>query len=334
MLRNKGGLAIASTFTSNLGVEKPGAGDYVGTWNSPVNSDFDIYDQAAGTIQVIDLSGGSVILSTAQIRSANWKFIGALPSNVTVTIGALSSAPGTTISGRSWTMQSQCSNSSAYTITVQSTVAGQQVICCPPYNPMSIILEGTNSSQAGSVKFANMPMVGTFWDFIGSSVPNWVDGCTVRPYLNCDGTSFSSATYPALATILGGTTLPDSRGRFRATLNQGQSRITSGSSTGGVDGNTNLSAGGAQTVTLSSQNVPPVPITQSAHDHPTSSGSKFLTTGTSSPTIAYNGGVSPSVGIDRTGSTTIVITAGSTSPTNFSLIPPTYIGGITMVRSA
>ena len=333
---------MASTFTSNLGVEKPGSGDYVGTWNTPVNSDFDVFDQAAGTIQAIDLSGGSVILSTTQIRSANLKFIGTLPSNVTVTISALSSAPGTTISGRSWIMQSQCGNSSVYTITVTSTVAGQQVVCCPPYNPMSIILEGTNSSQAGSIKFANLPMVGTFWDYIGTAVPNWVTGCTVRPYLNCDGTSFSSATYPALATILGGNTLPDSRGRFRATLNQSQSRITSGSSTGGVDGNTNLSAGGSQTTTLSSQNIPPVPATVTdTHKHGIQGGQLILNSGAAiigaagTANTAFSSAAATYMGntlLSSIGS--IAVTVGSTTPTNFSNIPPAYIGGLTLVRSA
>lgn len=33
-------------------------------------------------------------------------------------------------------------------------------------------------------------------------------------YLLCDGSSFSGATYPALAAVLGGTTLPDTRGYF------------------------------------------------------------------------------------------------------------------------
>lgn len=33
-------------------------------------------------------------------------------------------------------------------------------------------------------------------------------------YLLCDGSSFSSATYPSLAAVLGGTTLPDTRGYF------------------------------------------------------------------------------------------------------------------------
>jgi len=325
---------MASTYTSNLAVEKPGSGDYVGTWNTPVNSDFDIFDQAIGTHQIIDLSGGSITLSTAQTRSAQLKFYGALPSNVTVTIPGLSSAPGTTISGKSWIVQSQCTNSSLYTITLQTTVSGQQVVCVPPYEPTTVFIEGTNSSQAGSIKYANLGRVGTLWDYIGSSVPNWVTACTVPPYLNCDGTTFSSATYPALATILGGTTLPDTRGRFRATLNQGQSRITSGSSTGGVDGNTNLASGGSQTTTLSSQNVPPVPITDPGHTHETSSGARFLTNASTTSTITYTGGPFSLTGSTITGSRVTGITAGSTSPTNFSNIPPAVIVGITMIRSA
>lgn len=324
---------MASTYTSNLAVEKPGSGDYVGTWNTPVNSDFDVFDQAIGTHQIIDLSGGSVTLSTAQTRSAQWKFYGALPASVTVTIPGLSSAPGTTISGKSWIVQSQCTNSSQYTITLQTTVAGQQVICVPPYDATTVFVEGTNSSQAGSVKYCNLGRVGTLWDYIGSSVPNWVTGCTVPPYLNCDGTTFSSATYPALATILGSTTLPDTRGRFRANLNQGQSRITSGSSTGGLDGDTNLSGGGSQTTTLSSQNVPSVPITDPGHTHGISSGALFITNMTSVADISITGGTALA-GSSVTASAVTGISAGSTSPTNFSNIPPAVIIGITMIRSA
>lgn len=276
-----------------------------------------------------------MVLSTTQIRSANLKFIGALPSNVTVTISALSSAPGTTISGRLWIMQSQCSNSSAYTITVTSTVAGQQSICVPPYEPTSVFLEGTNSSQAGSIKFANLDRVGTFWDFIGSSVPNWVTGCTVPPYLNCDGTSFSSATYPALATILGGTTLPDQRGRFRATLNQSQSRITSGSSTGGVDGNTNLSAGGAQTVQLSSFHAPVIAVTDPGHTHNVSATNPgFTPPGTAIASIDAT--YRSSNNQYPTNTVVTGITAGASvagTNRNFSIIPPAVIAGITMVRA-
>src|SRR5262249_44480409 len=52
----------------------------------------------------------------------------------------------------------------------------------------------------------------------------------------------AAAPYPGLAIIVGGTTLPDMRGRGRMYLNQGTGRITAGG--GGVDGNTLFAAGG------------------------------------------------------------------------------------------
>lgn len=49
--------------------------------------------------------------------------------------------------------------------------------------------------------------VGTIVDFIGATPPTgWLD---------CNGATFSAATYPELAAVLGGTTLPDARDRFR-----------------------------------------------------------------------------------------------------------------------
>ena len=37
---------MASTYTSNVGIEKPGSGEQAGTWGTTTNSNFDIIDQA------------------------------------------------------------------------------------------------------------------------------------------------------------------------------------------------------------------------------------------------------------------------------------------------
>lgn len=330
---------MASVYTQNLAVEEPGSGDYAGTWNTPVNSNMVIFDSAIGTIQQIDLTAGSVTLSTAQARSAFLNFVGTLGANATVTVPGLSSAPGTTISGKGYTLQNRCANSSVYTITLATTVAGRESICLPPYEPTDVLIEGSNSSNAGAVRFRNLGRVGTLWDYAGSSVPNWVSGCTIPPYLNCDGTSFSSATYPTLSIILGGTTLPDARGRFRATLNQTTGRITSGSSTGGVDGNTNLASGGSQTTTLSSQNVPPTPIsiTDPGHLHAIhgNSGTYVGGGGVTSPLSgSFSSANSSNEGNTDKNTTGISATVGNASPTNFSNVPPSYICGLTLIRSA
>lgn len=321
---------MASTFTPNLDIEKPARGDDVGTWDTPVNANMSVIDSKLGTVQAISLAGGSLTLSQTQTQSAFLNFTGALPSNVTVTIPGLSSAPGTTISGYFFTVQNQCSNSSAYTVTLATTVSGQQQIAVPPYNPTTILVEGTNSSQAGSVKFASLPLVGAFWDYAGSSVPNWVSACTVPPYLNCDGTTFSSGTYPALAVVLGGTTLPDLRGRIRAYLNQGQARITTAVS--GVDGDTNLSAGGAQSVTIGASNVPALSVTivDPGHVHQAKQTLAGTAAGGANP-------VSQATGLTDTTSavTNITATANDGSPNSaLGSMPPVCIAGITMIRSA
>lgn len=317
---------MASTFTPNLAVERPANGDYVGTWDVPVNNNMTTFDLAVGTIQTISLAAGSVTLSTAQARSAFLIFSGNLVANVTVTIPGLSSSPGTLISGKSYTIQNQCGNSSAFSVTIATTVAGSFQVGAPPYEPIDIIVEGTGSAENGSIKFRNLERVGTYWDYAGSSVPTWLSNCTRAPYLNCDGTVFSSAAYPALTVILGGTTLPDTRGRSRATLNQGTGRITTAGSA--IDGNTIFSAGGLETMTIGASNMAP-------HSHDpfaaASSNPGFLNNGAVGVGVVGGG----PVGVYQTNqfsSGSIANSTGVSDPTNN--MPPTYIGGLTFIRAA
>ena len=315
-------------FTPNKNLEQPARGSNVGVWDTPVNSNTGIIDNSFGGVATIPLVNTPVTLSAAQYQCVFLNFTGAISANIPITLPAV---------GSYYTVQNLTSNTSAFGLTMLTTAAGGQTIGIPPGEPIEIFTDGTN------VKYRNLGRIGTYWDYAGSSVPAWVSACTVPPYLNCNGAAFSSATYPILATILGGTTLPDSQGRLRATLNQGTARITSGSSTGGVDGNTILSAGGAQTITLSSQNLPPVPIAQTAHSHDVNVTTSGANTSQFSGTIFANAGANVGRTIDAPnttmrsttiGDTTITITAGNASPTNYSNLPPLYIGGLTLNRAA
>lgn len=302
---------MVSTFTANKNLEQPGRGDQVGTWDTPVNNNMSIIDDSFGGTATIALTNSNVTLSAAQYECAMIVFTGTITANIAITFPYV---------GSLYTIENRTAG--AFSITLQTTNASAEIIACPPYEPFDIL---TRASTAG-VRYRNLGKVGSYLDYGGSSVPLWVSACTIPPYLNCDGTSFSSATYPALATIFGGTTLPDARGRYRAALNQGQSRITSGTSTGGVDGNTLFASGGAQTTTLSSQNVPPVPITDPGHLHTASQPAGATGNVAQTGTLAFT--------IQNTGSAFTGITAGSTSPTNFSNLPPSYVGGLTLVRAA
>ena len=81
---------------------------------------------------------------------------------------------------------------------------------------------------------------------------------TVAPanWLLCDGTSFSSVTYPALAAHLGGTTLPNLKGKVIVSLDAAQTEFDTLGETGG-----------AKTVTLTTAQLASHNHTQNSHNH-------------------------------------------------------------------
>jgi len=56
---------MASTYTSNLGVEKIGAGEQAGTWGNTTNNNLDILDRAINGVGGITLSGTTHTLTTS-----------------------------------------------------------------------------------------------------------------------------------------------------------------------------------------------------------------------------------------------------------------------------
>ena len=179
---------MVSTFTPSLNLEEPARGDYVGTWDTPVNSNMTLVDSALGQLASIALTNVNVTLSAAQYQNAFLVFTGALSGSVQITL------PNR---GRLYTVQNLTSNTSSFTVTLNTTVAGSQAIGLPPGEAVDVMCDGSN------IKFRNFGRVGSYIDHGGSSVPSWVSICTVPPLLNCDGTTFSSATYPILTTIFG-----------------------------------------------------------------------------------------------------------------------------------
>src|SRR6266852_408192 len=175
---------MASTFTPNIQWEEPARGDDVGTWDTPVNNNGTLIDLVTGAIATIPLNNSNIVLSNAQFRSKGITFNSTLTGSVTITFP--------TSFTKSYEIQHLCTGSSAFTITL-ATTAGGQVIAVPPGETIDCFNDGSN------LKFKNLERVGAYWDYAGSSVPSWVSGCTIAPYLNCDGTVFSSATFPVLA---------------------------------------------------------------------------------------------------------------------------------------
>ena len=96
---------MASTFTTNFAIEKPGTGEQSGTWGTTTNHNFDIFDRLAGyksvtvsgtthtlTVRPSSPSSGSSNASDGMYRVIEFKDSGSdLGADVTVTI-----APNTT----------------------------------------------------------------------------------------------------------------------------------------------------------------------------------------------------------------------------------------------
>lgn len=185
---------MVSTYTTNKFLEEPARGDLVGTWDTAVNGNSDIIDAAFGGTTTLVLNNSNVSLSSGQYRNTFLTLTGTITANIAITLPLVGSV---------YTVENQTAGT--FYITLQTTAAGSQVVGCPPYIPFSV-----KTSTDGNVKYMNLGgPVGGYMDWAGSSVPIWMTACTIPPYLNCDGTAFSSATYPALATVLGGTTLPN-----------------------------------------------------------------------------------------------------------------------------
>ena len=82
---------MASTYTSNLGIEKIGAGEQAGTWGNTTNNNLDILDRAINGVGAITLSGTSHTLTTSDGTLSDGGFkvlvLGGSPSGTnTITI--------------------------------------------------------------------------------------------------------------------------------------------------------------------------------------------------------------------------------------------------------
>lgn len=304
-----------STFTATKQLEQVARGADVGTWDTPTNSNWGIVDAALAQITSISLNNTPVILNAAQFQCAQIALNSTLTGNVSITFPTSFTGP--------YIVQNNCTGSSAFVITLQTTAAGGQIVGCPFGELFDVFNDGT------SIKFRNLGRIGVYEDWMCSSLPAWVSACSVPPYLNCLGGSFSSAIYPTLATLLGGTTLPDSRSKPRITLAQGSTVLSSANS--GITLNTLGATGGLESATLAVTNLPNTnfPVTDPGHTHsvPSGGGSFGVTLGGGGNAAAAGSGQTTGLSV-----TNISVNSGG-SNTPFSVVQPSYVGGITVVRA-
>lgn len=281
---------MPSTFTTNCDIELQGTGENSGTWGSVLNlAAFTVIDTVLGGVQTLSLSSSNVTLSTTQGQNQTIKLTGTLTANVDVTFPAI---------GRTYYVVN--STTGAFDVTLKCAGGGDSFVI-PQGSALYITLDAT------SVLVATLPGVpiGVFVPYAGTSAPS--------RWLFCYGQAISRTTYAALFAAIGtsfgsgdGSTtfnVPDLRGRVVAGKdNMGGSsadRLTSP-----LDGDVLAAAGGSQSHTLSTSEIP-------AHTHTVQWG-----------TIDTDGGIT-SGGSTVGGTTTSSSTGGGGSHNN---VQPTIIG--------
>lgn len=298
--------------TTNKGYATPSTGSEIDNWGNVLNANAVIVDNNFGGITTVNLSGGGVTLNATQAQSALIRLTGALPSSVTLTFPSV---------GGFFIIDNQTtSNTGAFVVVI--TCGGGNNICAIPGEVFDIFTDGTNTL------YRNLGRVGSYIDYATAAAPTWVTACTVPPYLICEGATFSAATYPALAGFLGTTTLPDFRGRNRSYLNGGTGRITTAGS--GIDGNTRFSGGGSQVASLSTDQLPVTTPTVAS----------FALNYDKATVLGTGGGdVGSTATFVQSLLQTSTAVSGSISMNSFGSgldhlnMPPTAIGGITLVRA-
>lgn len=136
---------MASTFTTNKSIEKPANGDYVNTWNVPVNGDFDIIDASLGGTTTLNATGasGTVTLTDTQYRPPTVIVTGVLTAAVTYRIP--------TGVGGQWVVFNNTSG--AFSITFDSGGGGTSVVI-PQGQKVLIYSDGTNVALGVTVTTA------------------------------------------------------------------------------------------------------------------------------------------------------------------------------------
>jgi len=297
-----------------------------------------------GGVTTIALSSQNVTLLSSQGQNAIIRFTGTLLVSVSITLPSIY---------KGFTFDNQISNSAnSFCVQLVSTSGTFALGVAPGVN--DIFYDGN------SIKYRNMGHLGEYMDFAGTAPPTWVSFSTIPPWLNCNGTAFSSSIYPQLANLLGTTTLPDSRGRVRMALNQGTSRVTIGingdvifavggdqqlqshtHTGGGTTGNENANHTHSGSGATSGQSADHSHIYQYAGGPTVGGGGAFgfatalannaSTTGTSNDhthAFSVTTGLESAVHSHNYNFTTS--TAGTGGSQN---IQPSYVGGVTMIRA-
>lgn len=325
----------------------PNTGDLVGTWGvstAGINPNFVAVGGMFAGVQTLSMSSattftlsapsGSITPGTGpnQAQNAILKFTGTLTGDSSITFPL----PGYYI------VENNCVIGANQWLVQARAVGVGNVIAIPPGEPCHIYIDGTNAA------YVNMGRVGSYLDLAVATTPRWFLGCTVAPYLLCNGATFSTSAFPALGASLGSSfggngvttfAVPDLLNRWRIPMGGASGRITGASS--GIDGTLLGSLGGSQNYTMTAFNMPSytLPNTLAISDTRTwavnANGQNLVNTGSGASFGggAIGGSVSPNVTV-QSGTATIIgsVTSGG-SGLPIVTVPPAMVACCTFIKT-
>ena len=260
---------MSSTYSPNLQIELPGAGDQAGNWGSTTNTNLGtLLEQAIGgyTTQAMADADQTLTMTPGASATARNMFI---ECTGTLTAGRSLIVPGTSPSANKKLYYIYNNTSGGYSITVK--VSGQTGVAVPAGYKMALVCNGTDivtaenyllSPYLGGTPTAPTASAGTSTTQIATTafvqqagltgeIKMWGVAAAPSGYLICDGSAVSRTTYAALFAVYG-TTFGTGDGTTTFNLPNFTDRMPIGA------GSTySLAAtGGSATTTLVEANVP------------------------------------------------------------------------------
>jgi hypothetical protein len=141
---------MASSFTTNKNIEKPGYNDYAANptgWSGPINADWDIIDRGFGGVLGKSTTGGTTNLTITETQNLVLIISGTLVSNATFTL-PLNTALTGIVAGQ-WIVKNATSGS--FTVTFAPTSGGGTSIAIPQGQIRVIFSDGTNVAETVSI---------------------------------------------------------------------------------------------------------------------------------------------------------------------------------------
>lgn len=171
---------MASTYTTNKNIEKPGYNDYSTNptgWSGPINSDWDVIDRSFGGVQVKNPTGvsGTVVLTTSEYQAPILVVGTSISGTATLTANVNYQIPSGV--GGVWTVYNNTTGS--FTVTISSGGGGTTVDITQGLHTL-VYSDGTNIFRAENSVPTIIP-VGTVMLFYQAAAPTgWTQVTSVN----------------------------------------------------------------------------------------------------------------------------------------------------------